>query len=438
MQTATRVIALQGPPGPWTPTATSLYVATTGSDSHEGTSARPFATLSYALATRPRSDRTRIYIAPGSYSESFSGLIALADGSGPLSEPPAILGSYADAGLGTLTVSAVSVLANGGGVQITCTSGLVTDAWRDSFLRIATGAAASAVEWLIRTNDATSFTVLSPTMAGLAANDTIVIERPAAVITPTANFGIQGRLALYGVQLNSSAFVPVINPGAQVYMEGVRFGAGAALYLRGGRLRAAGLAADIATFGSPRMSIGTTSLFAGITFVSGSLNASLSSKALVSACGNASLISDFHTELSCLALDLIGTTTVSNDAQFAAGGTLKSRSGPIVASGRAHLGLANHDIPQARVTGALVTLRDKSFLRATGLTGQAAGSSVGVSMLLDSTGRFDSGCTFTGSTGTNDMQIGTLTKSQAELTSAGTIGDFATPNSSDGSVAQRS
>ncbi len=220
-------------------------------------------------------------------------------------------------------------------------------------------------------------------------------------------------------------------------MESVRFGAGAAVHLRGGLLRAGGLADDGLFLDCPKMSIGTASLFAGIAFVSGGINASLSSRAIVSVCGNGSITVDSHSTLSCLALDLIGITTVSNDSQFAAGGTLKSRSGPIVASSRAMIGLSNHDCPTARLTGSLVTLRDKSFLRAIGLTGQAAGSAVGVSMLLDSTGRIDSTSTFTGSTGTNDMQIGTLTKSQANLTSDVTIGDFVAA-AADGSVAQRS
>jgi len=147
---------------PGLPDGVDMFISATGSDTANGTSAAPLLTLDEAARRIGASGYTNYchyQHAAGTYVLASNAVVSLPCGTGDTSEPPVILGTAVDSGLGSRTTSGAT---NGSGSTFATVTdsagGLVVNAWKGYILRYTSGAQINK-EFVIASNTANVFTL---------------------------------------------------------------------------------------------------------------------------------------------------------------------------------------------------------------------------------------------------------------------------------------
>lgn len=177
------------------PNGLDIYIATTGSDSAPGTSASPLLTVDEAARRVGASGYTgycHYNIGAGTFTFASNPTLSLPTPEGSSSEPPVIIGTAADSGLGTRTTSAASGGAGSTfGTTTDSVGGLTVNAWKGYILRYTSGTQINK-EYVIASNTATVFTLCGSQTAP-ANGTTFVVLSPATIFRSTNGlFGITG------------------------------------------------------------------------------------------------------------------------------------------------------------------------------------------------------------------------------------------------------
>lgn len=262
---------------PSVPLDVAVYVdGTNGNDANPGTQSQPVATVRQGLRLWPRSFlRSCNMFVTGTTNEIGDIIVYPPEPIGPDAQPPCIIGSMIDVGLGVLRVASfvpnVQPTPTGGGDAVTTTTGapFSSDLYAGEEMLMLTGNIAGRA-YTLMSNDTTTFYLPHASHYGQpAANDTLMIRKPNSTITLSGRFEIRSsELAMYGLNIASSAFESrlIIN-GGTLYADSVRISCTFTGVIGQGAF-IPGQAHNLCVFpGGPAPSLGTLGAFASTSIV---------------------------------------------------------------------------------------------------------------------------------------------------------------------------
>lgn len=270
------------------PLDAAVYVdGNIGNDANPGTQSLPVATVRQAFRIWPNQyARSCNMFITGTTQESPDDLIVYPPQPiGPDAQPPCIIGTMQDVGLGTLTVQSFAL--NGSPTAVSAGDSLIPTthlplsfdlyAGQECYM---TSGSISGRAYTIMNNSTGSFFLPHASHDGLPApGDTFVVRQPASGIAFNGGqFKIcGGRLAMYGLNITqlplSFSFLSI--DGSQVYADNVRLTNMYTIIIGEGIL-APGLAHDVCKFsGAPSVSPSVMGIYTNVNIevLSGSLGA---------------------------------------------------------------------------------------------------------------------------------------------------------------------